>query len=327
MNWRLVILLVACVVTVTVAAQENVQLKVNPVKGSKEQPTLSVPVKPTGLFSTITPVTPSFESPKLDINPHDLIDSLAVYNAYMNLAGTLAPNEKPQYDFSRDPYSRNWSRSGVIAMAGGGYLVGSGSYEAMPALGNIGTASLTWVQPLGDRLTVSAGLTGNKYHFDRSIWNSYGAFANARFRLSNHFAIKAWGSYYANTQFHSMAAMPYMGISNYGASVEMMATDNVGLNLGAQRYYDPFSRRWHTVPVIAPIINVLGQPLSIDFGGLLGNLFESWSSKSKYNEPIDPMKSYDPKCGTNFNSSLPVAPVPPGFNPHSPVRIPDALRK
>ena len=104
----------------------------------------------------------------------------------------------------------------------------------------------------------------------------------------------------------------------------MMATDNVGLNLGAQRYYDPFSRRWHTVPVIAPIINVMGQPLSIDFGGLLGNLFESWSSKSKYNEPIDPMKSYDPKRGVNMQVS---PPVPPGFNPHSPVRIPDALRR
>lgn len=322
MNWHHLILSVMCCTSIVAAAQENAQFNLSQPKERHDNPVLNTPIKPSWTTPPTTLGNMDPITPELDLNG-SMSDSLQLYNV-----GTLkgeVMQSKPKYDFRMDPYSGNWYRGGAMAMPGGGYLVGSGSYQAMPALGNIGSASLQWVQPLGDRLTVSAGFTGNKYHFDRDAWNSYAFSANARYSITDHFAVKAWGNYYFNQQFHSMATMPYLGSSNYGASVEMMANEHVGLNLGAQRYYDPFSRRWHTVPVIAPIVNVLGQPLSIDFGGLLGNLFESWSSKSRHNEPIDPMKSYDPKSGVNKMNAAP--PVPPGFNPHSPVRIPDALRR
>lgn len=317
MKLRCSIFAAVCAVSLTMAAQETAPtpLKLDAGKSSV-QPLPDVPVTPTWSTPALAPDFQSLSLPsRLNLTPQSLSDSIAAYS-FAASAGQIMPG-KPHYDFSMDPYSRNWMRSGVMAMPGGGYLVGSGSYSAMPALGNVGQATLQWVQPLGERLTVAVGAGGTKYHFDRRAWNDYSVFAKARFALSDRFALKAWGSYYIHPLYHSMAAMPYVGSSNYGASLDTKFTDLLGLELGAQRYMDPLTGRWRTVPVIAPSVNLGGQVLSIDLGGLVKSLFDS--SKDTF----DPMKSYDPRStGTNVNM-----PAPPGFNPHSPVRIPDALRR
>lgn len=308
---RLIISLLVCGATLGMAAQENVELPVKPGTSTSTPPTLQ-PSTPTWSTPSMTPGYSQPEIPSLDLTPRDLADSIAAFNSE-NASGYAQPGAT-RYNFEMDPYSRNYSRSGMMAI-GSGFLMGSSSYSAMPALGNIGTATLQWVQPLGERLIVGAGASGTKYHFDNRAWNDYSVFANARYTLSDHFAIKAWGSYSFAPLYHSMAAMPYVGTSNYGASLDMKLNGTLGLELGAQRYYDPLSGRWNTVPVIAPTINILGAPISIDLGGLVKNWLDKSNRKNNFFEPVDPMKPVDMKVA-----------APPGFNPHSPVRIPDALR-
>ncbi len=302
-----------CAVALCVMAQENVTTPIKPGTQPSTPPTLQ-PSTPTWSTPSVTPGYTKPETPTLDLTPKDLADSIAAFNAESS-SGYTQPSDS-KYNFEMDPYSRNYSRSGVMMTKWGGYLAGGSSFSAMPALGNIGKASLQWVQPLGERLTVSVGASGTKYHFDNQAWNDYSVFASARYRLSDHFALKAWGSYYFNPLYHSMGAMPYIGSSNYGASLDMKMNETLGLELGAQRYYDPLSGRWITVPVIAPSINILGAPISIDLGGLVKNWLDKSNRDNRFNQAIDPMSPVDVKVA-----------APAGFNPHSPVRIPDALRR
>lgn len=294
---------------ITAAGQENVSVNVSPLPERQSNFNLT-PETPSLTGPSINPGYSSPLIPSQGITPMSLADSIMSSKAsgdYIDLASS-----RPKYDFRMDPYGGNWSRSGIMAMPGGGYLAGSGGFLAMPALGNIGAATLQWVQPLGDRMTVSMGVTGSKYHIGRDAWNDYGVSASMRFGLSRRLSLKAWGNYSLHPVFHSMAAMSCVGTSNYGASLDMRMTDLLGLELGAQRFYDPLSRRWKTVPVIAPSINILGAPISIDLGGLVGNLLGG--NHNDY-APIDPMKPVDMKA------------APPGYNQFSPVRIPDALRR
>lgn len=230
----------------------------------------------------------------------------------------LYPLSREPFRFRMDPYSGNWATSGVITGIGRGYLSGSGSFTSRPALGNVGSASVAITQFLGDNVTVTAGVGGNKYHFGRDVWNSYGVWGQASWRLSDVFTLNAFGQYCANQQFHSVAAMPFLQDTRYGGTLGIKMSDHFSLDVGAQRYYDVYTGKWRTVPVVAPTLNVMGQPISIDAGGLLYQLFESILGKGRngYTDYGDYRPTDHP-----YN-----VPMPAGFNPNSPVRIPDALR-
>ena len=185
----------------------------------------------------------------------------------------------------------------------------------MPALGNIGTASVSYTQPLGDRWVFTAGMAGNKYHFGREAWNSYGVFGRASFRLNEKLTLNAFGQHYWNQRVPGVAALPYMQDTRYGGTLGMKMSETVSLDVGAQRYYDPDTRQWKTVPIIAPTIQLMGQPISLDVGGLVYQLLDNIFGKRS-------VGSYDGYNRQPYGVGL----RPAGFNPHSPVRIPDALR-
>lgn len=255
---------------------------------------------------------------KLEWRTAPLTDSLRTYDRMDLKMGYSFPTHSVRdYNFVMDPYSRNWSSAGVIANVGTGYLAGAGGYTAMPGLGNVGTASVSFTQPMGERLVVTAGLSGNKYHFGNAAWNSYGVFGNASYRLNDRLTLNAFGQYYRNPMLGSVAAMPYMQDTRYGGTLGIKMSETVSLDVGAQRYYDPYLRQWKTVPIVAPTVTVMGQPLSLDVGGLLYQVLDYVFGGSK--------------GGNGYGSHLPdfkqgQGPVPAGFNPNSPIRIPDALR-
>ncbi|MDD2961622.1 MAG: hypothetical protein PHR45_06050 [Muribaculaceae bacterium] len=187
---------------------------------------------------------------------------------------------------SKNPYINDFSRYGALQIWKGGYLVGAGSYSTMPALGNIGRASIAISQQLGN-LTVTGGISGEKYHIGRDLHNNYAVFGNASYRFNERFTLNVFGSYYAKNNFYSFAAMPYVGYSNYGASLGYSINDKFGVELGAQRYFDPYSRSWKTVPIIAPSFNIGGQKIGFDIGGLvyqiLDGLLNNYSESSNMN--------------------------------------------
>ena len=274
--------------------------------------TPQLPTPSAGLLSK-----PDLTEPiRLDWRTAQLTDSLRAYDRMSLDQGYSFPSHSVRdFNFVMDPYSRNWSSAGVIATVGTGYLAGAGSYTAMPGLGNVGSANVSFTQPLGEQLVVTAGLSGNKYHFGNAAWNSYGVYGNASFKLNDRLTLNAFGQYYRNPMLGSVAAMPYMQDTRYGGTLGIKMSDKVSLDVGAQRYYDPYLRQWKTVPIIAPTVSVMGQPLSLDVGGLLYQVLDYVFGSSKN--------------GNGYGSHLPdfrQGPVPAGFNPNSPIRIPDALR-
>ncbi len=205
-----------------------------------------------------------------------LADSLAAMPATMHISMPAQPSaQQGGYDFDLNPYSRDWQASGVIARLGDGLLGGSGSRTSLPALGNMATGSLWVTQTVDERLTLTAGITGSKYHFGREAWNDYGVWGRASYQLNGTLSLNAFGQYNFNPHFHSMGAMGITQNSNYGATLGVKVSDNFSVDVGAQRYYDVYSHCWRTMPILAPTIMLMGQPLSVDLGGILYGLLKS----------------------------------------------------
>lgn len=301
------------------AAQEGQTLKlqfdpstISPQFTMPELPAVVMPasnIKPT--FNANLPTAADLH---LDYKSQ-LADSLAVYQHQWR---TVTPS-LPRFHYDTSPYSRDWSSSGVITRVGGGYLTGAGSHTTYPGMGDMASASVAFTMPMGDRFLLTTGLTGSKYHFDREAWNDYGFFANASFRLSDRLSLNAFGQHYVNQLYHSVAAMPFMGVSSYGGTLGWRASDNFSLDVGARRIYDPYTGTWRTLPVVQPTINLFGAPISFDAGPLIYQVLNYMFGSGKHDRDWgDPR--YRP---VNVPDAVRNQ---PGFNPNSPVSIPDAFR-
>ena len=296
------VIIVMAIAALTGAAQENsgVNLKFDQTKIS---PKFSMPQQPTaGDFK-----------PNFSISHPQ--DTLAMYRQEWKDNGLL---DLPRFNYDTNPYSRDWSSGGVITRVGSGYLVGAGSHTTYPGMGNMATANVALTMPLGDRLTVTAGVTGSKYHFDRDAWNDYGVFGNASLRLNERFTLNAFGQYYVNQQFHSVAVMPFLGSASYGGTLGWRASDNFSLDVGARRLYDPYTGQWRTLPVVQPTFNLLDAPISFDAGPLIYQALKHMFGGKHSRDWGDPR--YRPVTVPSAVTNQ------PGFNPNSPVPIPDAFR-
>lgn len=316
-----VISIVTALVALVGLAQDNQtirlqfdQSKISPQFTMPELPSVITPatnIKPT--FNANLPTTTDL---KLDFKTSGLVDSLAIY--HQDWRSNYGIN-LPRFHYDTNPYSRDWSSSGVITRVGGGYLTGAGSHTTYPGMGNMASASVAFTMPMGERFQVTAGLTGSKYHFDRNAWNDYGVFGNASFRLNDRLSLNAFGQYYVNQQFHSVAAMPFLGSSSYGGTLGWHVSDKFSLDVGARRIYDPYTGKWRTLPVVQPTFSLLGAPISIDAGPwiyqLLDYMFNGGKNSRDWGDP-----KYRPVTVPDVIRNQ------PGFNVNSPVPIPDVFR-
>lgn len=286
------------------------QSKISPQFTMPELPAVTMPV--ANIKPSYNTIQPSAAELKLDYN-NRFADSLAIYQQEWRTSANV-----PRFSYDTNPYSRDWSSSGVITRVGGGYLTGAGSHTSYLGMGDMTSASVALTMPMGDRFQVTAGLTGSKYHFDRNAWNDYGVFGNASFRINDRLSLNAFGQYYVNQQFHSVAAMPFLGSSSYGGTLGWKASDNFSLDVGARRLYDPYTGRWRTLPVVQPTFNLFGAPISFDAGPWIYQALEYMFGGKKQHDWGDPR--YRPVSAPNAVTSQ------PGFNPNSPVPIPDPFR-
>lgn len=316
---RLITILVV-IVALAGAAQESHSLKLQ-FDQSKISPKFTQPELPTTI-SPATNIKPTFNAnlptaADLHLDYHStLSDSLAIYQQdwHNNRLTAL-----PQFRYDTNPYSRDWSTGGVITRVGGGYLTGSSSHTTYPGMGNMASASVAYTMPLGDRFQVTAGLTGSKYHFDRSAWNDFGVYGNASFMLNDRLSLNAFGQYYLDQRYHSVATMPFLGASSYGGTLGWRASDNFSLDMGVRRVFDPYTGTWRTLPVVQPAFRVFGVPLSFDAGPLIYQLLDNLLGGSKDRRDWGDPK-YRPVTVPNAVTSQ------PGFNINSPVPIPDVFR-
>ncbi len=313
-----VISIIMAMATLLGAAQENQMLKLQ-FDQSKISPQFTMPELPV-VTMPVTNIKPTFNiihhtASELKLDNYDrFTDSLAIYQREWRPTANV-----PRFSYDTNPYSRDWSSSGVITRVGGGFLTGAGSHMTYPGMGDMASASVAMTMPMGERLQVTAGITGSKYHFDHNAWNDYGVFGSASFRINDRLSLNAFGQYYVNQRFHSVAAMPFLGSSSYGGTLGWKASDNFSLDVGARRIYDPYTGRWRTLPVVQPTFNLLGAPISFDAGPWIYQLLDGLLNGGKKSQDWgDPR--YRPVSVPNAVTSQ------PGFNPNSPVPIPDPFR-
>ena len=283
-------------------AQENQGIKLK-FDQSKISPQFTMPELPaitpaTNIKPTFNANLPTATDLHLDFNTDRLSDSLAIYQQDWN---GYRQTPLPRFSYDTNPYSRDWSSGGVIARIGGGYLTGAGSHTTFLGMGNIANATVAFTMPMGERFQVTAGLSGS-------------------IRLNDRLSLNAFGQYYFNQKFHSVAVMPFLGSSSYGGTLGWRASDNFSLDVGARRIYDPYTGRWLTMPIVQPTINLFGAPISFDAGPLLYQLLDGlFGNGKKSRDWGDPR--YRPVIAPGAINNQ------PGFNPNSPVSIPDALRR
>lgn len=248
-------------------------------------------IAPMSIASKIIPspqisiITPNIVAPKL--NNYTPPEPLKLDYKFSQLSDSLKSTPelsvKPQvyraaseFDFRGNPFSRDWSAGGeVLRLDQNLSLIGSGSYTAYPALGNIGTGSLGLQAKPIDRLTLGVGANVVKYHMGRSAWNDFGLYVNGSYQLTDALSVNAFGQYYFDQRYHSVGGMGLMQNAVYGGTLGYKFSDSFSLAVGAQRYYDAYTHTWRTVPIVAPTFKIFGAPLTVDVGGLIYNIVEA----------------------------------------------------
>lgn len=151
----------------------------------------------------------------------------------------------------------------------GGAIYGGNNEEIIHGFGAYRTASAIAYQQLG-KLRITGGITVEKFNFYRNIGNGIEGQVEGTYRFNDNISATAFGRV-QNMGFFS----PYSIITyQYGGYFSFNTNNNKwGLDLGAQRYFNPVTRTWTTIPIAMPYYKFQGQKLGIDFGGLLYNLF------------------------------------------------------
>lgn len=182
-----------------------------------------------------------------------MADSLAVASVAVRTVSRLSPTSASPA-FTRSPYAFDYAMGGAIASWRGGSLVGSSFRTTMPGLMSVADASVGVVQGIGN-LTISANVAADRYLLWRGTRTAYTVSGALNYRFSDNWSATVFGRYVSSSPFYSMAAMPYMGTSGYGGYVSYMG-GTLGVDLGVERFYDPFARRWVTSPIITPKVRV-----------------------------------------------------------------------
>lgn len=221
------------------------------------------------------------------VKDYRLPESAAPQALGIDRLGTIVPagSGMPVYG---NPYASDYKVGGVVAAWNGGVLFGSGSLTSMPALMSMQSATLGAVQNAGN-FTFTASVSADR----AAVWRTAGAYPAAAggmstltggtyytfagsmtYRFSDNVSATVFGRYSTNRSFYSMASMPYLGTSGYGGYLTFMG-ETVGMDVGVERYYDTFARRWVTSPIITPKVRFSDKfTLAVPVGPLVRDLLE-----------------------------------------------------
>lgn len=180
-------------------------------------------------------------------------DSIALPPRLFTGLGGVAPAAAGT-PFGRNPFAFDFGRSGRLASWGTGAVTGSSSRTTLPGLLSRRDASLGVVQSFG-ALTVSAGLSADRYMLWRGTRTTFGLGGSLSYRFTDNLSATLFGRYVGGGSFVSPASLPYVGASGYGGYVTLTG-GALGVDLGVESYYDAFARRWVTSPIVTPKVRV-----------------------------------------------------------------------
>lgn len=232
MKWRNIMLLsLLCLSCAGLYAQEN--MKVNSIKQEKDS---------LKILSEGAVVSPQSGGYAADFKENTLSDPVNEIPDEQKIEIKL---RKPFYI---PPYYTNPSPRFYGDYATGGQILpnfyGSGMQETLPGLGRVNQASFFYRYDLNDYFSIQAGVDAVKYNFPNSVGQSLGVSGIVTYRPADRLHINVFGSYSPDNRYS-------FNRSAFGVTVGYDFTDRFGMEVGAQRYYDP-QRGWQTVPIVTP---------------------------------------------------------------------------
>ena len=109
-------------------------------------------------------------------------------------------------------------------------------------------------QHLNDFITVTGGVYAAKYNVYGVRFNDLGAKGKLSFRINDRMKINMFGTYSVyNGYGMTPASQLFMNQNSYGGTLEFKISDSFGIEAGAEREFNPMTRKWETHPIIMPV--------------------------------------------------------------------------
>ena len=85
-------------------------------------------------------------------------------------------------------------------------------------------------------------------------FNDLGAKGRLSFRINDRMKINMFGTYSVyNGYGMTPASQLFMNQNSYGGTLEFKISDSFGIEAGAEREFNPMTRKWETHPIIMPV--------------------------------------------------------------------------
>lgn len=233
-------------------------------------------------YNTTIPNTPNIEGLRMPSLPELAEPETNAYNKISTQrlspwaikAMTLNPTDLQlmgavtQPRFSVDPQAYDYKRSGILFGWRSGFIGASGSQQTMIGLMTTRNASFSATQVAG-RWVFTATADASNYQYGRGGQWQFGIGASATYVFSPNVSATVFGNYYTNTTFAGLSTMSYMGSSNYGGFMTLK-NDRLGIDLGVEREFNPYTGRWETVPIVTPKVRIVDNfTISLPVGYLI----------------------------------------------------------
>lgn len=166
------------------------------------------------------------------------------------------------------PFIRNYYSAGTVWSHGNFGIIGGSSYQEHPFLLTTREADIAASMSFG-KFDITAGVSATNYAgmYIPGMYQ-FGVGGQISYTVTENIGIVAYGQFYDKVPYVTMAAYPFVGTSRYGGYVRL-TSDVVGVNLGAERYFDPLSRQWEFLPIVTPTIRIGDATIGIPLGGLV----------------------------------------------------------
>ena len=135
-------------------------------------------------------------------------------------------------------------------------LILNNNQLTLPGLGASNSISGTYLWQPDERLTLTFTGTGMRYVDFSGLKNNFFTGGSARFALTDRIGLNAFGTYSLyqnqNADYSTMMLSPFDHRTSYGGSIDFRITEHWGVEIGSITQFNPFSRKWETIPFASP---------------------------------------------------------------------------
>lgn len=196
----------------------------------------------------------------------DEIERRAKFVEMLNFKAPYFYEEPPLENESLNPsspFAYDFSHGGYQILNEDFYLTGAAYRRSYPTLGGIHSTALMLNYRATEWLDIAGGMYGTKFVIDGHQMKDFGFDASIRFKLHERLYIRAHGRYSVTTdenrdKMWRRNTMNMYPQTYYGAGAQFKINDNVGIEGGLIREYNPATRKWKNVPYIMPVMFKIG---------------------------------------------------------------------